>query len=556
MEKRVEDVQALIRQIERAIQSQEDRHRKFKLDIIAPKNSCFLRLIELMQKFAWHGRLKSLTLRAMQLIIKIDVAVSAAQSRNSRGSVYDLQEATGLDLGLQCFYELAGETLAAEVLRDIEFIAETVQWRDEPVLACSAILLLAELGPQSLRPHLAPRIFDLLLLLPPSYMPDLVRVSLRMHAWGGESRRWLLETTSAHAGGRKIAQFFLDRLKRCDGTQALRAIHTLSGVVEAIGCESLLKTGDAWSFLSCVMRDSRCDQTEQLFAEYADSLTALCHWDSRGKDEGRKEEEGKAGEERDEEGKEFVDLEYGVARKLASSQCTFIPRDFPAGKLLFGTVFAEGTMLIDPPSKDVATHPCPENPCMPALPLEDQFGDDNGIEWSLVDTDCYADLESISPSCCVGSGTVRTSSPPGAGGHAVGSRSSPEEPFLEALLSSGIVIDFDDVALSSVAKKTQVASSNYAATVVPAPIHGVTDVLLQMQKGCLKKAVPSDQGAGEDKSCHFSESNVVVQRHRALIADDGHDDAECTSWDTQGCARQVSKRLGSNLSHGGHWGFR
>jgi len=263
VQKKIHQVQILIRHLDRAMESQEDSYLKFLESITSPQNPAFGTLVDLFQKYGAHSTLRCVTLRAMQMIIKINVIAC---------STFLPQPA--FNLGFQCFCELAGEPSANRLVHDIKVLAEATS--EDPALTHLAILMLCEFGPERLKPELAPRIFDLLLSLPPLYGPDLVDVALRMHAWRGEHRRWLLETTCTHAAGRGLGELLLDLVNRGTTVRKLRAIKLLAAVVEMPGGESYLYSNDINIWLELMLRElPECRENEEEFAVFADFLATL-----------------------------------------------------------------------------------------------------------------------------------------------------------------------------------------------------------------------------------------------------------------------------------------
>ncbi|CAE8736748.1 unnamed protein product [Polarella glacialis] len=141
------------------------------------------------------------------------------------------------NVGMQALVELAGDELAREVLLETCQMAER---EDEPLAACNALIVLAELGPKVFRPQLVPRLLDLLQALP-DRAADLAEV----HAWGGEARSALLLGAVQHPGGKLLCEVLLQMVNRCDAKRRLRAVKILAGCLTMQGGESLLYTNDA-----------------------------------------------------------------------------------------------------------------------------------------------------------------------------------------------------------------------------------------------------------------------------------------------------------------------
>merc|ERR1719215_41014 len=128
----------------------------------------------------------------------------------------------------------------------------------EPNVACNAILLLGELGPEAFPPHLLQQyltqLLDLFVALP-ERADDLVEVALRAHAWGGERRAALLAKTVSHEGGQLLCEVLLQVINRADKRRRLRAVKVLAGCLTLPNSERLLYTNDIRVLVEILLRE-------------------------------------------------------------------------------------------------------------------------------------------------------------------------------------------------------------------------------------------------------------------------------------------------------------
>jgi len=176
-------------------------------------------------------------------------------------------------VGLWCLVHLVGDELTCTVLPVVVHTAEHDQC--EPLAACNALMMLAELGPEALAAHLAPRLIDLFVRLP-DRADDLVEVALRFHAQGGDQRSELLDAAVSRPGGSNLCEVLLQVVNRADVKRRLRALKVLTGCLNQPGSETLLYTNDIRVLVEILLRElpNHTDE-EQAFKCYADCLKAL-----------------------------------------------------------------------------------------------------------------------------------------------------------------------------------------------------------------------------------------------------------------------------------------
>lgn len=238
-EQKREFVQDFIRSLERALASTAQEDRQWLRKIIDPSDPCFATLIRLVvePKYRSFVSLKCVSLRAVQIILRIAAhLVEGWDADHSAGSMI--------------LQNLAGEALANEALIEVLEMAQGA----EPNVACAALLLLGELGPEALNPQLLPQLLDLFVALP-GRADDLVEVALRAHAWGGQHRRALLAHTISHPGGRLLCEVLLQVINRADKKRRLRAVKVITGSLASNGSERLLYTNDIRVLVEILLRE-------------------------------------------------------------------------------------------------------------------------------------------------------------------------------------------------------------------------------------------------------------------------------------------------------------
>lgn len=234
-----EFVQDFIRSLERALASDASADRQWLRKIIDPSDPCFSTLLKLVvePKYRIFVSLKCVTLRAVQILLRI-----AAQFVGGRDADHSV--------GFSILMALAGESLGDQVFQEVSAMSRST----ESNIACNAILLLGEFGPEALPPDQLPLLLDLFVALP-ERADDLVEVALRAHAWGGRHRGFLLEHVVAHQGGQLLCEVLLQVVNRADRKRRLRAVKILAGCLVLDGSERLLFTNDARVLVEILLRE-------------------------------------------------------------------------------------------------------------------------------------------------------------------------------------------------------------------------------------------------------------------------------------------------------------
>jgi len=256
-------VQHMIRRIERAISNYAEEDRKFLHNIIDPCDTCLSTLVKIIVEPKYRGfvALRCVVLRAIQLINRVAVtSVTGPHTLNA-------------NLGLVCLEHMVGDELTCKLLPVVIHMAERDQC--EPLGACNALMMLAELGPEALAAELAPRLVDLFVRLP-DRADDLVEVALRFHALGGNQREALLDAAVSRPGGSLLCEVLLQVVNRADVKRRLRALKVLSGCLCRPGSERLLYTNDVRVLVEILLRElpNHADD-EQAFTCHADCFEAL-----------------------------------------------------------------------------------------------------------------------------------------------------------------------------------------------------------------------------------------------------------------------------------------
>lgn len=234
-----EFVQDFIRSLERALASDGPKDRQWLRKIIDPSDPCFATLLKLVvePKYRSFVSLRCVTLRAVQILLRI-----AAQFVG--GSEADHS------VGFSILLALAGETLGDQVYQEVSSMA----CGTEHNIACNAMLLLGELGPEALLPESLTQLLNLFLALP-ERADDLVEVALRAHAWGGRHRGALITQVVTHPGGQLLCEVLLQVINRADRKRRLRALKVLAGCLALEGSERLLFTNDVRVLVEILLRE-------------------------------------------------------------------------------------------------------------------------------------------------------------------------------------------------------------------------------------------------------------------------------------------------------------
>eukprot|EP00448_Togula_jolla_P006253 CAMPEP_0170613228 /NCGR_PEP_ID=MMETSP0224-20130122/24159_1 /TAXON_ID=285029 /ORGANISM="Togula jolla, Strain CCCM 725" /LENGTH=369 /DNA_ID=CAMNT_0010938813 /DNA_START=41 /DNA_END=1152 /DNA_ORIENTATION=+ len=263
-EQKYEAVQQVIVNLEQAIRRDGEPDRRWLRGLLNPKEQCFRTLVALLvePKYEVFVHLQCVALRAVQMLLRVAVNILP-------GGLADP------NTGMRILRDLAGQKLATEAYHQVSRVAVG---HVEPLLACNAMLVLAELGPEALEVSAAsvvPRLLDLFVALP-DRADELVEVALRMHAWGKEPRKLLLEQSVLHAGGRLLGEVLLQVINRGDAARVMRAVKVLSGCLSLPNGELLLYTNDAKILMEILLRElPNHAEDEAAFACHADCLRAL-----------------------------------------------------------------------------------------------------------------------------------------------------------------------------------------------------------------------------------------------------------------------------------------
>lgn len=256
----------MIRRLELAMKnySVEDQHWLRK--IMDPDDPCVLTLVRLVvePKYKEFVNLRCVVLRALQITIRLAKMMV----------VGPLKECP--DVGMRCLQHLVGLDLA---IKATEVIAGMVRCEaTEPVAACNALLMLAELGPEALAPDVAPRrLLDLFVMLP-DRAAELVEVALRLHSLGDPQRDALLTAAVSHAGGSLLCEVLLQVINRADVKRRLRSLKVLTGFLLRPGSESLLYTNDVRVLVEILIRElpTHAEEVKE-FEACADCFKALAN---------------------------------------------------------------------------------------------------------------------------------------------------------------------------------------------------------------------------------------------------------------------------------------
>lgn len=251
-------MQEFIRSIERAVTpGAEDR--PWLRQLCHPEDACFRSLVSLLLEPKYKGfvGLQCVTLRAVQLVVRI--------------SGIWFERDNDASIGMQIFRHLLGDEVACKASSEMQKMA----FGQERHVVCNALLALAELGPEALRPKhtrvLLESIADL-----PERADDLAEVALRAHTFGGENRSRLLEETVAHTGGQQLIEVLLQVLNRAEPERRLRAVKILADCLILPGSENLLYTNDVRVLVEILLRELPYQASkEAAFVCYAKCYQAL-----------------------------------------------------------------------------------------------------------------------------------------------------------------------------------------------------------------------------------------------------------------------------------------
>eukprot|EP00931_Biecheleriopsis_adriatica_P044254 TRINITY_DN25296_c1_g1_i1.p1 TRINITY_DN25296_c1_g1~~TRINITY_DN25296_c1_g1_i1.p1 ORF type:complete len:319 (+),score=68.78 TRINITY_DN25296_c1_g1_i1:40-996(+) len=259
VDEKIECAQLIIRNVEKACESNAPEDRDWLMSMITPNNPTFSTLVRLVYEPKYKGflRLRCVALRAVQMLVRIASMTQTGSDAN---------------IGWKCFVELGGAEHSHQAMPEILRLA---QQQDDPVVASNAITVLAEFGPQALRPENVPILLDLLQALP-DRASDLSEVALRVHAWGGDSRRALCLATVQHPGGKLLIEVLLQIINRCDEKRQQRALKVLAGCFALPESQNLLYTNDARILVEILLRElPKHVENPRAFESYSNCMKAL-----------------------------------------------------------------------------------------------------------------------------------------------------------------------------------------------------------------------------------------------------------------------------------------
>jgi len=262
-DQKLEFVQAMIRQLEKAMKNYNEEDQLWLRNLIDPDDKCVFTLVKLViePKYREFISLRCVVLRALQIILR--VAQSMVQGPLQGDA----------NVGRWCLVHLVGPELANQAISVVVGMANHEQI--EPVASCNALLVLAELGPEVLAPELTRRLMDLFVRLP-DRAEDLVEVGLRFHAQGGQQRAALLDAAVSHPGGSLLCEVLLQVINRADMRRRLRALKVLSGCLSRPSSERLLYTNDVRVLVEILLRElPNHAEDATAFAAYADCFKVV-----------------------------------------------------------------------------------------------------------------------------------------------------------------------------------------------------------------------------------------------------------------------------------------
>jgi hypothetical protein len=269
-EEKAKFVQELIRNLEAAVRkAHEPEEKRYLAQIINPNDPCFSTLINLMvlPKYAGFVALRCVVLRAVQMILK--VAVSTLQ-------LQDPSKTADSNVGSKVLHELLQQSpgLAEQALSELCVMVDKTE---QALVACDALLVLAELGPEAFVANGGSRVVRLLELFAalPDRASELVEVALRAHAWSGPTRSDLCEGAVTHDGGRYLGEVLLQTVNRGDRPRKIRAVKLYTGCFMKPNGANFLYTNDKRVLVEILIRELPTYRDPSEFICYADCYKAL-----------------------------------------------------------------------------------------------------------------------------------------------------------------------------------------------------------------------------------------------------------------------------------------
>lgn len=250
-EQKREFVQEMIRNLEKAVRnSHQPEEKRYLRNFIEPDDQCFRTLISLMTspKYAGFVSLRCVVLRAVQMLLKI---AQSLYNMEDRGNKKQTPATADENSGMKVLQQLVGDQMASEAFRELALM---VNGTEQALVACDAMLVLAELGPQAFETRFVHTLLDLFASLP-DRASDLVEVSLRVHAWGGPVRLELLQAAVTHDGGRYMAEVLLQVVNRRDKVRQMRAVKIFTGCFSLPNGSQFLYTNDKRVLVEILLRE-------------------------------------------------------------------------------------------------------------------------------------------------------------------------------------------------------------------------------------------------------------------------------------------------------------
>jgi len=236
-------VEQMIDELVKAMHNPTGREEnRYMRTLVSPDDTCFKTLINLMilPKYAGFVELRCVVLHAVQMILKIASNMVKPGTAGTAGE-------QDVNIGMKVLRDLVGKDLAEQALTEL---CSMVDRTEQALVACDAMLVLAELGPEAFDAPEGSRVMRLLDLFAalPDRASELVEVALRVHAWGGTTRAVLVEAAVTQDGGRYLGEVLLQMVNRGDRMRKLRAVKIYSScfLVPTVQTSSTPTTSECW----------------------------------------------------------------------------------------------------------------------------------------------------------------------------------------------------------------------------------------------------------------------------------------------------------------------
>lgn len=271
-------VKEIVKNLEVAIRSAHlPEEKKYLRRIINPEDPCFKTLVNLLTlpKYSSFVALRCAVLRAIQMILKVAVSMVPSGDINM-GCAQPVDPQSEANFGMRVLRELVGRD---QKLADKAFdeLCQMVDRTEQALVACDAMLVLAELGPQAFDCADGSRIMRLLDLFAalPDRASELVEVAMRAHAWGGATREQLVKASINHDGGRYLGEVLLQMVNRGDRMRRLRAVKIYSSCFALPDGTEFLYTNDKRVLVEILERELPSYDNAAEFVCYADCYKNL-----------------------------------------------------------------------------------------------------------------------------------------------------------------------------------------------------------------------------------------------------------------------------------------